>query len=230
MATIFGRLELILANKPFAILDGAMGTELERRGYRTTLPLWSAPANQEAPGMVRQIHEDYIRAGSDILTANTFRTTEYTLAKAGKGEFAEELTQNAVNLAIEAAAGVHRDVLVAGSLAPMEDCYSPELVPESEVIRNAYMKQVSTLARAGVDLVLVETMINREEIRIASQCCQAMAMPYMMSCVVEDGKILDGTTLEHVISDLDDRLLLAVLLNCRTPDRLTAGLPLLRQH
>src|SRR5207249_4025906 len=66
------------------VLDGALGTELERRGVPTPLPLWSAQALFDSPDTVRSIHQDYVRAGADILTANTFRATPRTLAKAGR--------------------------------------------------------------------------------------------------------------------------------------------------
>ncbi|HEU4334332.1 MAG TPA: homocysteine S-methyltransferase family protein, partial [Candidatus Eisenbacteria bacterium] len=65
------------------LLDGAMGTELDRRGVATPLPLWSAAALIEAPEVVRAIHEDSIRAGADVVTTNTFRTTARTMRRAG---------------------------------------------------------------------------------------------------------------------------------------------------
>jgi len=67
------------------LLDGATGTELERRGVPTTLPLWSAWALAERPDVVEQIHADYVDAGVDVITANTFRTQRRTLAAAGAG-------------------------------------------------------------------------------------------------------------------------------------------------
>ncbi len=149
-----------LTENPFLILDGAMGTELERRGYHTTLPLWSALANTEASFLVKQIHDDYIDAGADIITANTFRTTSHTLSKQNNTHTAEHFTRRAVEIARDAIRESGKDVLLAGSLAPLEDCYSPELVPPEDVIRAAYAEQIKILAGAGVDVVLAETMIN----------------------------------------------------------------------
>ena len=68
------------------ILDGAMGTELQNRGVKVPLPLWSANANIEHPEIVINIHKDYIESGSDIITANTFRSTSWTYRKVGYGE------------------------------------------------------------------------------------------------------------------------------------------------
>jgi len=65
------------------ILDGAMGTELQRRGADTALPLWSARALVDNPNLVLEIHRAYIEAGADIVTTNTFRTTRRMFRRAG---------------------------------------------------------------------------------------------------------------------------------------------------
>src|SRR4051812_31387044 len=81
------------------LLDGATGTELNRRGASTNLPLWSAGALLHAPAVLRQIHRDYLLAGAEIVTANTFRTHRRSLARAGMGDSAASLTRLAVELA-----------------------------------------------------------------------------------------------------------------------------------
>ncbi len=123
-------LATLLAKKRPLILDGAMGTELQRRGANTLLPLWSAEALVLSPALVRQIHEEYIRAGADIITANTFRTTRRTFVRTGLPDRSQRLTTTALSLARQAREAFRdRDILVAGSIAPLEDCYRPELVP-----------------------------------------------------------------------------------------------------
>src|SRR5688572_28575025 len=123
------QVEARLRRGEIILLDGAMGTELERLGVPTALPLWSAQAVLDAPDRVRDVHEEYAQAGADILTAATFRTTPRSLAKAGlKGDpekESEALTARAVTLAREARtrAASGRDVRIAGALAPPEDCY-----------------------------------------------------------------------------------------------------------
>src|SRR5512139_2644302 len=117
------------------LLDGAAGTELQRRGVDTTLPLWSARALIEAPEVLRAIHKDYLAAGADIITTNTFRTHRRTLTRAGVGERARELTSLAVQIARDAAGRVDRQIFVAGSMAPLEDCYSPQLVPAADELQ-----------------------------------------------------------------------------------------------
>ena len=73
------------------LLDGATGTELNRRGVSTDLPLWSAAALLDAPAALRQVHRDYLLAGAEIVTANTFRTHRRSLARGGYGDSAAEL-------------------------------------------------------------------------------------------------------------------------------------------
>src|SRR3990167_5025855 len=105
------------------LLAGACGTEIQRRGVPTPLPLWSVHALLDNPEVVKQIHLDYLRAGAEVITTNTFRTTARALAKAGIGERARELTRLASRLAREAVSEAHADrtVLVGGSIAPLED-------------------------------------------------------------------------------------------------------------
>ncbi len=123
------------------LLDGATGTELTRRGVPTPLPLWSTGALREHPDVVRAIHHDYVMAGANIIVANTFRANVRALRSAGMLEEGEALSHLAVELArqgvedglADRASFGGRDVskpLVAASVAPVEDCYCPELVPD----------------------------------------------------------------------------------------------------
>lgn len=92
-----GKLAARLAQGRPLLLDGAMGTELDQRGVRTYLPLWSALGVLDRPEVVREIHRDYVTAGADVLTTNTFRTTRRTFAKAGRDPMiADELTHRSV--------------------------------------------------------------------------------------------------------------------------------------
>ncbi|MEN8160509.1 MAG: homocysteine S-methyltransferase family protein, partial [Myxococcota bacterium] len=91
-----------LARPEGLLLDGATGSELEARGVRANLPLWSSWALLEAPETLREIHADYLGAGAEALTAATFRTHARSLAGAGLENRAEELTALAVRLAREA--------------------------------------------------------------------------------------------------------------------------------
>jgi S-methylmethionine-dependent homocysteine/selenocysteine methylase len=144
----------------FLLLDGPMGTELARRGVPTPVPSWSAHALETAPEVVSAIHLDYAAAGSVVHTANTFRTTR----RAVGGRW-EELARAGVRLARSAAAAVPGG-RVAGSIAPLEDCYRPDLSP-GEGARADHSALARVLAAAGVDVLLCETFPSPEEARVA---------------------------------------------------------------
>lgn len=120
----------LLDSQPL-LLDGATGTELNRRGVDTSLPLWSAAALLDAEAVVRQVHTDYVDAGAELVTANTFRCHARNLANAGLAQRAAELTRRAVQLARDASAG---RAYVAGSQAPLEDCCSSSCVPAESAL------------------------------------------------------------------------------------------------
>ena len=197
------------------VLDGATGTELERRGVPTRLPLWSSWALLEAPQVVRAIHLDYVEAGADIITANTFRTHRRSLAEEGMGDRAEELTRLAVQLATGLREDTGREFLVAGSIAPLEDCYHPERVPGGDRLLAEHREMAETLARAGVDLLLVETMGTLDEIAAASRAARSTGVPFMVSAVArEDGRLLGGQPLAEIVALAESLEPIGLLVNC----------------
>src|SRR4051812_18536533 len=106
-----------LATDGVVVLDGGMGTELEARGARMDHEAWSGLANVEHPELVREIHEDYIRAGADVVIANTFPTNRAALAAAGCGDRFEEVNRAGVEAALSARERAGRPVAVAGSMS-----------------------------------------------------------------------------------------------------------------
>ena len=176
-----------LASGKVLLLDGATGTELNRRGADTRLPLWSARALIENPDLLRAIQMDYVAAGADILTTNTFRTHRRTLTRAGAGERTRELTQYAVQIAREAARPADRQIFIAGSMSPLEDCYSPQLVPPDAELQSEHAEMARDLAEVGCDLLLVETMNTIREAAIATRCAAATGLPVCVSFVVGPG-------------------------------------------
>jgi len=198
------------------LLDGATGTELNRRGLDTGLPLWSANAllTDSGTDALRQIHLDYLNAGATLLTANTFRTHRRALGKSGfGGERARELTHRAVAIAKEAIAEYTRrdgpvgrllpagDVpperlYVAGSIAPLEDCYTPNLVPPDDECRAEHSERIHHLVEAGADMLLIETMNTIREARIAAKLAVITGLPTFVSFVCgSDGRLLSGESL-----------------------------------
>lgn len=212
------------------ILDGALGTELERRGVPSALPLWSAHALLERPDLVRAIHAEYVAAGAEILTANTFRTQERTLARAGFGARAAELTALAVRLAREAAIASAPEgaVLVAGSDPPLEDCFRPDLVPEDATLAAEHAAHVRNLAGAGVDLLLCETQNCVREARAAVAAARETGLPVLVSFVCgPDARLLSGEPLRRGLEAVAEAGADAALVNCLPLADVAACLPVL---
>jgi S-methylmethionine-dependent homocysteine/selenocysteine methylase len=211
------------------VLDAAMGSELPRRGIPTRLPLWSAHALLEAPDVVRAIHADHAAAGAEVLTANTFRTNPRTLERCGLADRQRELTALAVRLAREAAAsagavlagppgGGARPVLVAGSIAPVEDCYEPELVPPDAELEREHAAMARSLAAAGCDLLLIETMNTLREARTALAAARETGLPAWVSFVVQPGgRLLSGEDLSAAAREVVRGGAELVLVNCAPP-------------
>jgi S-methylmethionine-dependent homocysteine/selenocysteine methylase len=214
------------------LLDGATGTELDRRGVDISLPLWSARALIDAPDVVGDIHRDYLAAGADAVTAATFRTHRRTLTKAGLGDQAAALTRRAVEIARRARDEVNSGALVLGSVAPLEDCYRPDLAPDPKSCRAEHAEMIGNLVEAGVDLVLIETMNNAAESEAAVEAARKLAPDtWIVSfCARSDGPpgvLLSGEPLAPLLEELHDAA--AVGVNCVAAPAMESQVKLLRE-
>ncbi|GAB4384202.1 MAG: homocysteine S-methyltransferase family protein [Phycisphaerales bacterium] len=157
-----------MVRSPILLLDGAMGTVLESRSFDTRGSGWSANVVKEHPEAVEGLHDEYVRAGADVLTACTFRTTRRAI-----GQLWEAAAAQAVRLARAAA----RDgVRVAGSIAPLLDCWRPELSPGS-ASEPEHARLARVLADAGCDILLCETMTNVDEAIAATRAASKTGLP-----------------------------------------------------
>ncbi|MFQ6612518.1 MAG: homocysteine S-methyltransferase family protein [Fidelibacterota bacterium] len=210
------------------LLDGAMGTELQRRGLKLPLPLWSAEANLTDPEIVLAIHRDYCQAGADIITTNTFRTTTWTYRKAGYSprraqERARESLLSAVDLARKAS-GV--DKLVAGSLTTLEDCYQPERFPGPQAAMDTYGETIEWFKSAGVDLLLFETMGHPVEIMVALDVSRETGLERWLSLTLKDDRhLLEESELKSTVQLAKSEGVGSLLLNCNTVELTKATVP-----
>lgn len=206
-----------LASGPPLILDGAMGTQLLAKGVDVSLPLWSAAALESSPETVREVHSDYASAGADILTTNTFRTTSRTFQKVCKNRAeAERRARRASRTAVEIARdAAGEDRYVAGSIAPLEDCYLPDLFPGVEVAAKEFRQLGEWFVEDGVDCLLIETMGRIDEALCALRATAGHSLPRWLSFIVKDGEhLLDGTPLAEAAAAAVDEGISALLINC----------------
>jgi S-methylmethionine-dependent homocysteine/selenocysteine methylase len=213
---------LLSAPEPI-LLDGAVGTELFRRGVPTNLPLWSAHALTHDEGLqaLRHLHADYARAGARILATNTFRTGRRTLERAGLGSEWRTLNRRAVEAARAAAAEAPRETLVAGALAPLEDCYRPDLAPDESTAFDEHRRQAELLSELGVDLILLETMGTAREAMGSLRAARPCGLEILLSlCPKAPTYLLSGEPLDDLIPALvheGGESLRGLLLNCAIP-------------
>lgn len=229
------RIEDRFREGPVLLLDGAIGTEIEKRGTSCQLPLWSTRALLECPEEVEGVHREYARAGAEIITANTFRTQRRTL-KRGEGEYPglgerdRELSSLAIQLAKAGSEKASGRTWVAGSVAPLEDCYQPARVPGTGPLEREHHRHAENLAHAGADLLLIETMNCAREALVAAKAAQSTGLPFCVSFVVSPaGRLLSGEDLSQAIDDVSACDPLGVGINCLPLSSVTPGLEILKQ-
>jgi len=178
-----------LSNK-ILILDGGMGTSLQTRGLPRGHPpdLWSV----ERPEDVRQVHETFLEAGADIIFTNTFGASRLRLDRYGWGDRVRELNRVAVGLARAASQG---KALVAGDIGPCGPVASTFRQLSRENASSIFSEQIGALASAGVDLLVIETISDLEEMKVAVSAARSVSpeLPILASLTFDrDGKLRSG--------------------------------------
>lgn len=196
----YGELERRLDVGDLVVLDGGTGTELERRGVPMNPDAWCGPANLEHAAVLEAIHRDYIAAGADVITANTYASSRLMLEPAGYGDQFEVINRIAVAAAHRAAKASGRDdVLVAGSLSQMlpvvKDQAITDLarVPSLDDMTKAFEELAALHRDEGCDLILLEMMRHPERAKAAISAATATGLPVWVGFSVRrgaDGRIL----------------------------------------
>ena len=189
-----------LAAGKVVFLDGAIGTELQKRGAPMDDDAWCALATESHPHLLRTIHEDYIRAGADVITVNTFSTSCILLGLSGRADRVATLARRSVEIALEARERVARGrpVAVAGSISHMVPMAQgaalgdPSRVPSEAALRESFRELADTLAAAGCDLLLMEMMSHPVRARLAIEAAKATGLPVWIgfSARSEEGRVV----------------------------------------
>ena len=203
------------------LLDGAVATELQQAGVPVRAPWWTTGAlrTAEQRRVLGAVHAAHLRAGAQVITANTFRCHGRTLRQAGADPAGRaSLVGVAVGLARQACVDAGIPALVAGSLAPVADCYRPDLVPPDDELSAEHGALAADLVHAGVDLVLVETMNSVREARIALAAALAAGARAWVSFACREGaRLLSGEALSSAARTMERHGAETVLVNCGTP-------------
>ena len=208
------------------LLDGGMGQELVKRSTKEITPLWSTQVMIDEPEIVRDLHADYIRAGSRVITLNAYTMTPERLARDGQAEDFEKLQLAAVSAATSARQSVGiPGVRIAGCLPPLVASYHAKVAPEYEAMLESYGKIVAIQA-PHVDVFLCETMSSIAEAKAALVAAKKSGLPVWVSLTVEDndkGLLRSGESLVDAVAMLDEFGADAKLLNCSKPEAIAAS-------
>jgi len=201
------------------ILDGGMGQELLARSAAKATGLWSAQILLDYPDLVREVHADYLDAGADVITTNSYILHRDRLAPFGVEDRFEQLHSLACRLAVEAR-DVHGAGLVAGSLGPNARSYRPDLaLPEDRAVEA--FAEIARLQAPYVDLLLCETMSSIEQARGAVLGALTVGLPVWPSVTVDDydgTRLRSGQEISLVVELCNAMSLDTVLVNCSIPE------------
>ena len=174
-----------LENGKLVILDGAMGSELEKNGAQMDKKLWCGTSSIKFPEIVRKVHEDYIEAGADVITTNTYASTPISMKNYGFENSIEEYNKKSVLIAKKAAENSNKDIAIAGSVSASGSFYKLGI---KTMIPN-FNEQLKILTEEGVDLIILEAMSSQAEIVQAMiECSTKVKVPVWLaiSCVIDN--------------------------------------------
>ena len=234
-----GKFKDLLDEQEIIILDGALGTELESRGYDVSGKLWSAQYLLDQPRIIQNVHESYVRAGSDIITTSSYQASIPAFIEAGlTTEKAYNLLKETVFLARKAIENTWQALspeeqkqrlypLVAGSVGPYAAYladgseYTGDYQLSEEEFRDFHRPRIQALLEAGSDLLAIETIPNGAEAAailrlLAEEFPQAET--YLSFVAQAENAISDGTKIEELGNLAQESpQVLAVGFNCTAP-------------
>ena len=219
-----------MTTTPITLLDGGMGQEIVNRGGKVAFGEWAVAALHEEPALVYEIHCDYLRAGADVLTTNTYGTTRARLRHMGREDRLADFARQAGELAGRARDEAGRpNTRIAASLPPLEGSYIHEFTLNFEQTCAEFAELIALL-HPYVDILLGETFSTSFEARAFLQAAQGSGKTVWLSFTLDDraeGHLRGGESLAAALAALAELRPDALLLNCCKPATITRALPTL---
>ncbi|HPK53289.1 MAG TPA: homocysteine S-methyltransferase family protein [Smithellaceae bacterium] len=217
-----------LWKRRIVILDGATGTELQKRGLPAGIcpELWCL----ENPGIIKDVHDSYRQAQAQIIYSCTFGANRFKLSQYGAEKNTYQINRELVRLARQA---VGNKVLVAGDIGPTGLFIEPFGALAFEEAVTAYKEQVRGLIDGGCDLIVIETMIDIQETRAALLAVKETENIFTIASVTyeKDGHTLNGTDPVSALITLQSMGADAVGCNCSTgPEKMLEFIDLMKPY
>src|ERR687894_2052657 len=201
----------LLSTNHVTVFDGAMGSMLYAKGVYINRSY--DELNLTSPDLVRAVHEEYVRAGAEVIETNTFTATAHKLQQYGLEGRLREINATAARLAREAAGG---RAYVAGAVGPLGLRIEPYGPTSFDEAKELFKQQVEALLEGGVDLFLLETFSDVSEVRQAIRAVRELSdLPIVAQMTIMlDGNTSFGTTPEVFTARLDEWGADVIGLNC----------------
>lgn len=205
------RFKEMLQSDAVFVFDGAVGTRLYDKGIYINRSY--DELNLSVPDLVREVHEEYVAAGADIIETNSFGATRFKLRQYGLEDKLREINVAAARLAREAAG---RDVLVAGAIGPLGIRIEPFGPTSFDEAKDLFKEQAEALLEGGVDLIILETFSELSVIEQAVRAVRELGdAPVIAQMTIQmDGNTTFGTTPEAFTARLDEIGADVIGLNC----------------
>jgi len=204
--------------KETRILDGGMGQELLARGMEANGTLWSANAllQEKYHKLLLDTHLDFINSGAEIIVTTTFTTRRLRLRDNNVEDKFEYLNTKAGEIA-KKAKDLNPHILIAGGLPPQYLTYEADTRPDDEIKENFY--EQAKLLNPFIDFFYFDVLSSVREIKLAIESVESFNKPYLIGAHISQGvKLPSGEKISEIISKIDHKNLLGLILSCISPE------------
>ena len=214
--------------KNICLLDGGTGQEIYKRSRKQAHPLWAAKVMMDQPDIVKEVHQDFIKAGARVITINSYTCTPTRLRRDGDIEWFEKLQLQATEIALKARdelGSMAENVKIAGCLPPLTGSYIPDKRDFSD-LKEEY-EQIVSIQAPIVDLFLIETISSIKEAKAATEAVFESGNSAYLSFTLSDKQpeqLRSGESIDEALTSISSNYPDALLFNCSFPETISEGI------
>ena len=236
----FERMKARLAAGETILMDGGMGSEFERRGLSSPT-MWSGGPMLTHPELVREVHENYINAGAEIIITNTFATGRDVLEEGGIEHKVEQANKQGIEAAVKARknTGTEDSVVIAASASTMKPKAQADVPVAYEKALETYREQLGVLAEGGPDVAVGEMLVRISDTLAIIDAAKELGLPAWVGLsLVPDGDELylgidgrhGGETLQDAMDAIKDKDIDAVFVMHSPVSETAPGLEIVKKN